>query len=231
MHDARLIGLTKQKAQGEFKGSVMKSTASVFILALLVAGAAHAQLYKWVGSDGKITYSDVPPPKTAAQVEQKNIRAASGVNTAGLPYELAQAASNHPVTLYSGDKCVPCDDGRAYLKQRGIPFSEKTVTTSDDLARLKQATGESGLPVLTVGRNKQAGFEAGAWGAALTAAGYPQTSRLPKTWRQPAAEAAAPQPKIEQAAHSGKPAANSDSTSAAPSLPPATGNAPPGFRF
>lgn len=209
----------------------MKSTAAVFILALLAAGAAHAQLYKWVGPDGKITYSDVPPPKTAAQVEQKNIRAAAGVDTAGLPYELAQAANNHPVTLYSGDKCAPCDDGRAYLKQRGIPFSEKTVTTSDDLDRLKQATGESRLPVVTVGRNKQAGYEAGAWGAALTAAGYPQTSRLPKTWRQPAPQAAAPQAKIEQAAPTGKPAADSDSAAAAPSLPPAAGNAPPGFRF
>jgi glutaredoxin len=209
----------------------MKSTASVFILALLAAGAAHAQMYKWVGPDGKVTYSDVPPPKTAAQVEQKNISAAAGINTAGLPYELAQAVNNHPVTLYSGDKCAPCDDGRAYLKQRGIPFSEKTVTTNDDIARLKQLTGESSLPVLTIGRNKQSGFEAGTWGSALTAAGYPQTSQLPKSWRQPAAEAAAPKPKSEQAAHSGKPTAGSDTGSGVPSLPPAAGNAPPGFRF
>ena len=209
----------------------MKSTASVFILALLAAGAAHAQLYKWVGPDGKVTYSDAPPPKTAAKVEQKSIGATGAPSTAGLPYELAQAVNNHPVTLYSGDKCVPCDEGRTYLKQRGIPFSEKTVTTNDDVARFKQLTGESRLPVLTVGRNKQTGFESSAWGSALSAAGYPETSRLPKTWQQPAAEAAAPKPAIQQAAHGGKPAAERAAQPDVPSLPPATGNAPPGFRF
>lgn len=209
----------------------MRSTVSIFILALLAAGAAHAQLYKWVGPDGKVTYSDVPPPKTAAKVEQKNIGASGAPSTAGLPYELAQAAKNYPVTLYTGDKCDPCNDGRNYLKQRGIPFSEKTVTSNDDILRLKQLTGESRLPVLTIGGDKQSGFEAGAWGSALTSAGYPQTSQLPKNWQQPAAEPAAPKkPAVQQAAHSGKPATAGDSQSEVPSLPPA-GNAPPGFRF
>lgn len=210
----------------------MKTKASIVILALLATGAAHAQLYKWVGPDGKITYSDVPPPKTAAKVEQKNIDGSAGPSTAGLPYELAQAVNNHPVTLYTGDKCDPCNDGRTFLKQRGIPFSEKTITTNDDIARLKQATGESRLPVLTIGRNKQAGFEEGAWGLALTAAGYPKTNQLPKGWQQPAAESAAPKPKVQQADYSGKPASTNEQPSAAvPSLPPATGKASPGFRF
>jgi len=211
----------------------MKSTATVLILALLAAGAAHAQLYKWVGPDGKVTYSDVPPPKTAAKVEQKNIGSAAGgaPSSAGLPYEVAQAMNNFPVTLYTGDKCDPCNSGRSYLKQRGIPFSEKTVTDNDDLARMKQLTGESRLPVLTVGRNKQTGFEPGSWGTALTAAGYPQTSQLPKNWQQPAAEpAAAKKVAAQPASHSGKPAA-ADAPAQAPDLPPATGNAPPGFRF
>lgn len=210
----------------------MKTKASIVILALLAAGATHAQMYKWVGPDGKVTYSDVPPPKTAAKVVQKNIDGSAGPSTAGLPFELAQAVNNHPVTLYTGDKCDPCNEGRTFLKQRGIPFSEKTVTTNDDIARLKQATGESRLPVLTIGRNKQAGFEEGAWGLALTAAGYPQTSQLPKGWQQPAAESAAPKAKVQQADYSGKPAVSSEQPAAAvPSLPPATGNAPPGFRF
>src|SRR5690606_16244025 len=101
-----------------------------------------------------------------------------------------QAAKNHPVTLYSGEKCDPCDDGRNFLKNRGIPFSEKTVTTNEDLARMKQATNESRLPVLMVGRGKQSGFEAGAWGTALNAAGYPASNKLPKTYRHPAPVAA-----------------------------------------
>ncbi|QAU33881.1 glutaredoxin family protein [Janthinobacterium sp. 17J80-10] len=210
----------------------MNSTASVLVLTmLLAAGAAHAQLYKWVGPDGKITYSDVPPPKTAKQVEQKDIAsAAGGASAAGLPYELAQAVRNHPVTLYTGDKCEPCEEARSYLKQRGVPFAEKTVTTNDDIARLKQAVSESRLPAVTIGRDKHTGFESGAWGATLSAAGYPQTSTLPKTYRQPAAEAAAPKAKIEKAAQRGQASANGAETPAT-SAPPAVGNAPPGFRF
>ncbi len=127
-------------------------------------------------------------------------------------------------------KCEPCDEGRSYLKQRGIPFAEKTVTTNEDITRLKQVSSDARLPVLTIGRNKQSGFANGAWDGALTAAGYPQTSQLPKNWRQPAPQAAAPKPKAEQAAQGAKPAA-ADAAAAVPSLPPAAGNAPPGFRF
>lgn len=210
----------------------MKSTASVLVVTLLLAaGAAHAQLYKWVGPDGKITYSDAPPPKSAKQVEQKDLASTTGsASTSGLPYELAQAVRNHPVTLYTGDKCEPCDEARSYLKQRGVPYAEKTVTSNDDIARLKQVSSDSRLPLVTIGRDKHTGFESGAWGATLSAAGYPQTSMLPKTYRQPAAEAAAPKAKIEKSAQQGQAGVNGTETPAA-SAPPAIGNAPPGFRF
>jgi Domain of unknown function (DUF4124) len=34
----------------------------IFIVALLLAGTAQAQLYKWVDKDGKTRYGDTPPP-------------------------------------------------------------------------------------------------------------------------------------------------------------------------
>lgn len=210
----------------------MKSTASVLVMTLLIAtGAAHAQLYKWVGADGKVTYSDVPPPKTAKQVEQKDIVSATdGASTAGLPFELAQAARNHPVTLYTSEKCEPCEEARTYLKQRGVPFAEKTVTSTDDIARLKQVAGNSRLPFVTIGRDKQSGFDSSAWGTSLSAAGYPQTSMLPKNYRQSAPEAAAPKATVEKAAQRGQASARAVEMPAG-SAPPAAGNAPPGFRF
>lgn len=199
-----------------------------FACALLLASfSAQAQLYKWVGPDGKVTYSDTPPPKTATRVEQKSVDG-GGIDTGNLPYELAQATKNHPVTLYTGANCVPCDDGRSFLKKRGIPFREKTVTTSDDLTRLKQAGGDGQLPVMFVGRNKQSGFANDAWNNALTVAGYPQSNQLPSNYRYAAAEPAAPKP---QAAEAAKPEAapQAAATPAAPAAP--AGNAPPGFRF
>jgi hypothetical protein len=85
---------------------------------------AHAELYKWVGEDGKVTYSDTPPPRSAKKVEKKSIEI-SGPDATDLPFELADARKKNPVTLYTAANCVPCEEGRALLNARGIPFSEK----------------------------------------------------------------------------------------------------------
>lgn len=210
----------------------MKSTRSAIgLMILFVVTAAHAELYKWVGADGRISYSDTPPPKSAARVEQKSLTE-NAVGSSNLPYDLAEAVKNHPVTLYTSARCDPCDDARLALKNRGIPFTEKTVTTNEDLARLKQVANETNVPVMMVGRSKQAGFEAGAWNAALSAAGYPVASKLPMTYRHPAAEAASPRPAVEKAAQAGRtPPDHAAASASSGSLPAATGNAPPGFRF
>lgn len=208
--------------------TIMRSSV---LMLLLLAAAAHAQTYKWVGADGKITYSDTPPPSSARQVEQKATTGAGGADS-GLPYELAEAAKAHPVTLYTTKDCAPCDQGRALLTTRGIPFAEKTVATNDDLARLREAGGDGQLPLLRVGRSKQDGFQAGGWNDLLTAAGYPQSNRLPAQYRQRTAEPAAPAAAKPVAA---KTQARKDTApevrKAAAELPPASGNAPPGFRF
>jgi len=196
------------------------------ILLLISAATAQAQLYKWVGPDGKVTYSDTPPPSSAREVEEKSVNAGSGGGV-DLPFEVAEAAKNHPVTLYTGKQCAPCDEGRALLKKRGIPFREKTVSSNEDIAKLREVGGTAQLPLLLIGRSKQTGMNASAWTTALSAAGYPETSKLPKTYRAPAPEAAAPSPVAAKAAAS----AQQSAAQPVEDLPPATGNAPPGFRF
>ena len=207
----------------------MKYAKSILTLLLLLGTAsAHAQLYKWVGPDGKVTYSDLPPPSSAKQVERKSL-SANGSDTTGMPYELAQAVRNNPVVLYTTAKCTTCDSGRQLLAARGVPFSEKTVNSNDDIERLRKISGANQLPVIFVGRNKQTGFESGAWNTALTAAGYPETNQLPKSY-QPSVESAAPAAKV---ATEKQPTKN-DAPDARPldAAPPrATGNAPSGFRF
>lgn len=202
---------------------------SCSVLLLICAASAHAQLYKWVGPDGKVTYSDTPPPK-AAKVESKSLPSGAS-STAGLPFELAEAVKTHPVTLYTTKDCAACDQGRQLLSQRGIPFREKTVNSAEDLAQFRKAGGGASMPLLTVGRTKETGFEAGAWNMALTSAGYPESSKLPKTYQNPPPEAAAPKPVVAKQEHDRR---ERSATAAAPAptdLPPAVGNAPPGFRF
>jgi glutaredoxin len=209
----------------------MKILPSVLsLLALLCMSAAHAQLYKWVGPDGKITYTDTPPPANApGRVETKPLPTAAAA-AAELPFELAQAARNHPVTLYTTPSCPPCDEGRKLLTERGIPYRERTVTSQEDLAQLRAAGGDTQLPYLTVGRHRERGFESASWNNTLTVAGYPTANRLPRSYRQPPPETAAPRAEAPKQAEA-KPTAAAAEPPLPSAPPPAAGNAPPGFRF
>ena len=158
---------------------------------LVCAADAGAQVYKWTDANGVASFSDQPPPAGVRLVERKS-PGSSGAARAELPYALAEAAKTHPVLLYTTTPCEACDQGRALLRQRGIPFAEKTVQSNADQKKLKDAGSNGQLPLLQVGSSRRIGFEASAWNAALTDAAYPLQGILPANWQHPAAVAAAP---------------------------------------
>jgi glutaredoxin len=197
---------------------------------MLCAAGAQAQLYKSVGPDGRVTYSDTPPAQAAAAARALDAQPAAGAAAPDLPYALAQAVKANPVTLYSAADCAPCSSGRALLAARGVPYSEKTVSSNEDLAALKAAGGDAQLPLLLIGRAKQQGYDESAWQEALSRAGYPAAGMLPRSWRNPAPVAAAPQAAaVQKPAQAAAPTPTPRAQIAEP--PPAAGNAPPGFRF
>jgi glutaredoxin len=199
------------------------------IALLACATLAQAELYKSVGPDGRVTYSDTPTAK-AQPVDTRKAPAASVSGTA-LPYELALVARAHPVTLYTSDKCPPCFSARNLLARRGVPYVEKIVSSNEDIAALAAVAGEARLPLLTIGAAREQGFEEGIWNRALSAAGYPQTSQLPANWRNPPPQAAAPA-QAEPAPPPAAPLAQRREPAGLPAeAPPPAGKAPPGFRF
>ena len=185
-----------------------RHTMAVFLGSALLFGTSmvsHAQtIYRIVGADGKVTFSDKPPASAdQGKISGTGVGAAGAANAGGLPFELRQVVSKYPVTLYTGQDCAPCGAGRALLTGRGVPFSERTVTTAEDAASLQRLSGETSLPVLTVGGQRLRGFSDLEWTQYLDAAGYPKTSVLPTTYRN-----AAPTPLVAiQAPAPQKPAA------------------------
>ncbi len=154
---------------------------------LLLASTVHAQLYRSIGSDGRVTYSDKPP--VAAHATPASGAASSvdrsASNQAGLPYQLRQIAQRYPVTLYTSSDCAPCNTGRNLLINRGVPFNEKTISTQEDIKALQRLTGgESSLPLLTIGSQHLKGYADTDWSQYLDAAGYPKTSQLPSTYQR-----------------------------------------------
>jgi glutaredoxin len=156
----------------------------------LCAGVAGAQVYRWKDANGVTHFSDMPPAAAAASVEKMNDRPAQDDEALpnspyGLPYEVALAASNHPVTLYATSQCAACDQGRTMLQTRGIPYVEKTVTNASDQAALRKAGGALLLPLLLIGNSKYTGFEQASWDSALTAANYPKQNMLRPDYQPP----------------------------------------------
>ena len=90
--------------------------------------------------------------------------------------------SKNPVTLYTAPSCNACNEGRNLLKQAGIPFNEKNrKKTNEDVSKLSQVSGDTSLPLLIINRSKFKGLDSTEWRNALSAAGYPETNKLPKT--------------------------------------------------
>lgn len=197
------------------------------LLAMTLASPAWA-LYKVVGPDGRVTYTDRAPSDAPAQSIKANGSVAS---TEGLPYELQRVVSRYPVTLYTGTNCNPCDAARQLLKGRGIPFVEKTVSTADDIKALSRTEGSDQLPIGRVGQKQLLGFNQAEWTSYVDAAGYPAKSALPLNYRWPIA-APLSVPEVKPAQGSADKASNgalSEGTNTASPVP--SGPAPKGFRF
>lgn len=164
------------------------------LLALAIGSLAPSllqaqQIYRIVGPDGRVTFSDRSPTLSANGVktgEGSAARPPDSAAPAGLPYELRQVALKYPVVLHTAENCAPCAAGRAMLASRGVPFSEKTVMTVADKDALQRLSGGSLLPFLTLGSQKLNGFSGIEWTDLLSAAGYPKSSALPSGYRLPA---------------------------------------------
>jgi len=200
---------------------------------LLIAGfsssdASAQQIFRIVGPDGRVTFSDKPAPEgTARAAAAVPVSGGRATDNSALPFELRQVANRYPVTLYTAPGCGPCGAGRAMLSGRGIPFTEKTVTTNEDIEALKRVASAASLPFLTIGGQQIKGFSESEWVQFLDAAGYPKTSQLPSNYNPPPAtalvEAQPPQAPVRAAA-------------AAPQAPPpvtapAPADNPAGIKF
>jgi glutaredoxin len=169
--------------------------------ALLGASAvAQAQMvYRIVGPDGKVTFSDKPPAADQGKVAATGVGAAGAASATNLPFELRQVVAKYPVTLYTSNDCAPCGAGRSLLTSRGVPFNERTVNTAEDVAALQRLAGENSIPVLTIGSQRLKGYSDSEWSQYLDAAGYPRTSMLPSGFKNaPAAPLVAVQKPAER---------------------------------
>ncbi len=199
---------------------------AVAAMALIVAASPAAAQYKIVGPDGKVTYTDQPPADPKVKIKRMGTQGSTDEADQPLPFAIANAVRSAPVVLYTSLSCSPCAQGRQLLQNRGIPFSERTVSTEADLDALKALGMENNFPVLEVGRNRISGYGSEQWNGALTSAGYPAQASLPSGFQTGQVTALAPRSSSPAPAPSARRAAAS--TADTPATPPPSEN---GFRF
>ena len=145
-----------------------------FAVLLAIALPAPAAMYKWVDAQGRVQYSDQPPPPGVKVEEQKIIR--NTIATAGSPFAVQDAAKRNPVTLWMHDCGELCHRARDYLASRGIPHTVRNPARMEEQEAWKKASaGESAVPLLVIGTTRPLkGFNESEWSVALDAAGYPR---------------------------------------------------------
>ncbi|HEY1327789.1 MAG TPA: glutaredoxin family protein [Casimicrobiaceae bacterium] len=173
-----------------------RSLIAIALFGLAATVAAQTQVYRYTDADGRIVYSDRPPPGNAKDVQPKRL-GANYIETSQMPLAAQQAVARFPVTLYTYDCGDVCQQAEGLLNRRGVPFTAVDVTQPENGAKLQSLTGEQRVPVLQVGDKLEKGYLESRWQAALDEAGYPKAppQRTTSTPRAPAEKhAAAPAP-------------------------------------
>lgn len=171
------------------------AASALALLALLVAVAATAQtqqVYRYVDPEGRIVYSDKPPPPNARDAQAKRV-GQNTIETSDLSYSEVMAQERFPVTLYTFGCGTICESASALLNKRGIPHTVVDVGQSDGADKLKRLTGGLDAPALQVGDQYATGFNESRWQNLLNDAGYPKAP-APRTAPVGRAPAPAPEP-------------------------------------
>ncbi|HKW81400.1 MAG TPA: glutaredoxin family protein [Casimicrobiaceae bacterium] len=156
-----------------FPTSCAAGLACLMLLASAGA-AAQTQVYRYVDQEGRVVYSDKPPPPNARNPQTKRI-GRNSIETSQLSFATQQAQERYPVTLYSFACGVVCDTAEGLLNKRGVPHAVIDVSQGDGADKLKRLTNGLEAPALQVGDQVATGFNESKWQSMLTDAGYPKT--------------------------------------------------------
>jgi hypothetical protein len=162
------------------------------VSALALAQTQTQQVYRYVDPEGRVVYSDKPPPPDARDPQAKRI-GRNTIETSDLSFTAAMAQERFPVTLYTFGCGTVCDTASALLNKRGIPHTVIDVGAGDGAEKLKRLTGGLDAPALQVGDQYTTGFNENRWQNMLSDAGYPKTP-APRTTPVGKAPSPAPEP-------------------------------------
>ena len=102
----------------------------IFLATLLFAGVVQAQMYKWVGPDGKVRYGDTPPPG----VKATSLKAAQSAAPASASAPAAKDVKKGPATPAARENQAQAQAGRSEICDRATQYL-RTLESGQRIAR------------------------------------------------------------------------------------------------
>jgi glutaredoxin len=142
------------------------------LLAMLIAAApAGGGIYKWTDPQGRVHYSDNPPPEGKAQQVKVKINSIQGPAVVSTLRDTSAAKAKEKVRIYTAVWCGYCKRAKAHLAAKGVAYDEMDVETSERGRSEFAQLGGRGVPVILVGNQRMDGFDASGLDAMLASAG------------------------------------------------------------
>ena len=150
----------------------MQAVRAAALLLLCAALPAAAGIYKIVGADGKVSYSDNPSADArAAKVTEVRMQSYSGPAQIGAaaakpdwaavlkrPIASSGPSASGSLVMFSTPTCGYCKKARQYMNAKGIAYNEIDITQDargrDEYSRL----GGHGVPFFVAGDKTLTGF-------------------------------------------------------------------------
>jgi glutaredoxin len=155
----------------------MKRWIILLIACLLSLGHANAAVYKAIGKNGKVDYTD-EPPADATSAKELRIQSYSGPAQQGAlnAHEDWQAILKRPalsnsgpppIVMFSTDWCGYCKQARQYMRSKNIAFSDRDVEKDKSAQAQYARLGGRGVPYFVIGQLTLAGFSQDSFDATL----------------------------------------------------------------
>jgi len=136
-------------------------------------------MYRVVGPDGRITYTDQAPQGKSTSVKEVSIPSypepqrwqapapTSGATSPSSSRGEASASPANELVMYASQSCGYCKQARSHMKAKGIAYREVDVGKDKAGAAEFARLGGKGVPLFSLGRQTLAGFSADSFDAFL----------------------------------------------------------------
>lgn len=162
----------------------MKSTlfAILTLFCLTLPGICGAAIYKWVDSNGVITFRDTPPPNAD---KVKNLEIRPGDAVPGSPPATADSATAKDsaeaaafaaatVELFTTSWCPYCKKAEEFFKAKGVTYTAYDIEKDPDAAQRKEILdSQKGVPFAIINDRMIHGFSEEVYQRALLAPANP----------------------------------------------------------